>query len=122
MRRTQEQKLFYYQQPGIYGKKIEELEETEVKVVRLLHDYPHYRNCDKCLIMGFWVLVDNFKGVLSSDIIHGLTPAESITRARRIIQNDLGLFLPDDPDIIMARGICESAVRNWSNKAALCIK
>lgn len=117
MKRTKDQKKFYYSNPGLYHRKIQELEECEERVVWLLSKFPHYRDCDKCLIFGYWHLGDGFKGVLSSEQIHNLTPAESITRARRAVQNDCGLFLPDDQKVIISRGIAAEAVRVWSSKS-----
>lgn len=114
MRRTKEQKLFYYKQQGLYERKIQQLEECEERVCWLLHRFPHYRDCDKCLIFGYWHLVDGFGKAMSSEAIHNLTPAESITRARRAIQNDCGLFLPNDPEILVVRGINQEAVRKWA--------
>ena len=118
MKRSLKEKLFYYSQPGIYKKKIEELSECEEKVVWLFAKFPHLRDCDKCLLFEYWKCVDDFypQFLRDKEIIHKLTPAETITRIRRYIQNDLGLFLPTDSDVIKAREISELAVSDWAKR------
>ena len=112
-RRTQEEKKFYYTMPGLYRKKIEELENTEEKVAWLLKLYPTLRNSDKLLLFYYWKIVDKYEGELTEETIMALTPAESIRRVRQKIQNDLGLFLPIDSEMLEKRKICEEAVREW---------
>jgi hypothetical protein len=114
MKRTKQQKIFYYTHHKIYSKKLNELHTTEEKVIKLLKENPHYRNCDKCLIMAFWFLVDGYNMQLDARTIHKLTPAETITRCRRYIQNDLFLFLPTDDEVKERREISQEAVREWS--------
>jgi len=114
MRRTKQEKIFYYSQSGIYKKKLLELENTEQKVIWLLKYYPHLRDCDLCLIKYFHCQVDQWQGGLLKEDIHSLTPEETITRCRRYIQNTLGLYLPTQEEVIEARKINEVAVRNWA--------
>jgi hypothetical protein len=102
-----------YLMPEIYQKKIIELENVEERVVWLLNRKEHLRNCDKCLIFYYWKHVDGLNNI-GYDTIHALTTAETITRCRRHVQNDLALFLPTEVDVITARSICEDAVRDWA--------
>jgi hypothetical protein len=114
MKRTREQKLFYYKATGIYTRKIQELETAEERVCWLFKYKEHLRNCTKCLIFNFWYHCDFFRGgKITKDVVHGLTPPESITRAARHIQNDLGLWLPTEPSEIEARKISAQAVHDW---------
>jgi hypothetical protein len=112
VRRTRDEKIFFYSQRTIYDRKIDEFDNSEIRVAWLLFHYVHLRNCDKCLIHYYWSFVDGLKEIDSSTI-HGLTPAETITRCRRHIQNDLGFFLPSEQDVIDARSISQDAVRDW---------
>jgi len=122
MKRTKEEKVFYYTRPGLYLKKIEKLNDCEEKVVLLLAKSEHLRNCDKCLIFAYWKEADRFhmftKWFLDESVliekIHTLTPAETITRVRRYIQNDLNLWLPTEKDVIESREINKDAVKEWA--------
>lgn len=99
--------------PGLYQKKIEELETVEEKVCWLFKRHPNLRNSDKLLIFYYWVIVDGYEGQLDEDVILKLTSSESIRRVRQHIQNDLGFFLPYDTEVIEGRKISEEAVRDW---------
>lgn len=116
-KRNREQKLFYYNMPGLYEKKIQELDAVETKVVWLLHHDIHLRNCDKCLIFNYWQNVDGLNTtdeIINESIIHSLTSSESIRRCRQFVQNELGLFLPTDENVIVARNISKDAVQHWT--------
>lgn len=118
MRRTRDQKLFYYTTDGFYKKKLMEMEEVEERVVRLLHTYPQLRNSDKLLVFYYWGLLDRYDGKVDDETIFGLTNAETIRRVRQKVQslgkNGLGLYLPTDPEVRKKRGIAELAVKDWS--------
>lgn len=62
----------------------------------ILSRYPDARSDDKLLQILYWKLVDkiDFSNFVSEFLQKG-TPSESITRARRIIQEE-GRFLPTD--------------------------
>jgi len=64
---------------------------------------------DKLKVFKLW-----YMGDLDQKAIHLLTTPETITRCRRIIQNDLGLFLPSNEHTIETRNICKEAVKQWS--------
>jgi len=113
-KRTKKEKIFYYSMPGLYLRKIEELEIVEEKICWLFYKFPYLRNNDNLLIFKYWQMNDNYNGELDDKIIADLTSPESIRRCRQKIQNVLGLFLPTDPKVINARKICEEAVRDWA--------
>lgn len=105
-----EQKKKKYQLETFYTKTYEELKTIEEKVIRLLHDNKHLRNCDKCLIHTYWKTFDELN-TKTNDLhitIIKLTPAGSIIRSRSYIQNELGLYEPDE-ETKMKRGIREQA-------------
>ena len=115
MRRKKEEKIFLYSQAKIFESKVRELENVEEQVVWLLHHYPKTRNSDLILLFKFWNFVEKLHcSDLGDSFILTLTPAETITRCRRHIQNDLGLFLPTHESVIEVRNICQEAVRSWA--------
>jgi len=112
---TVEQKRRYYTSKEIYQNKITQLNTVEEAVCWLFNYKEHLRNCTKCLIFNYWYHVDGLRsGKIDRDVIHRLTPPETITRVARHIQNDLGLWLPTDKKEIEARKINELAVAHWS--------
>lgn len=107
---TIQEKIFFYTHPGLYKRKLEELRDTEQKVVWILNKYPSTRDSDQKLLFLFWQLNDNFTGVEDVE----LTPAETITRCRRKINYDYGLYLPLNPAILEGRKISALVVREWA--------
>jgi len=118
MNRSKSQKLFYYQNPGVYNKKYAELVSTEEKTVRILKDFPETRNSDTELMFQFWYMFDNMSFspavAIAQKKLGSITPAETITRCRRYIQNELGLFLPTDEKVLENRKISSLAVKDWA--------
>ena len=113
---------------NIYNKKIEEMETVREKTRWLLLHYPHTRNCDKCLIFRYWAYVDGLDVLagttintfsLDSELIHKLTPAESITRARRLIQKKEKVLLPTDSKVLIGRNISQLAMKDYCANAPL---
>lgn len=113
MKRTKQEKIFYYTMAGLYLKIINTLETLEEKICWLLKRYPKLRNSDRLLVFYYWIIADKFKGELVDETILKLTPAESITRIRRLIQNELNLFLPTEPTVREARDIAEKTWTEW---------
>ena len=111
MARTREESIFYYTSIP-YNKKIKELNRVKEKTAWILANYPFTRNSDKALIYQYWRIADEIEEV-NEENFDELTIAESITRSRRYIQNDLNLYLPTDEEIIAGRRISEQAVRDW---------
>jgi len=67
----------------------------------LLEQYPQARDSDKTLLMLYWMLVDNVdmqsgRRALYDSFMERATPPESITRARRLIQEE-GLYPSSKP-------------------------
>jgi hypothetical protein len=114
-RRTAEEKQYYLTAPWVFKLKVEELNNVEEKVTWLLARKEHLRNCDKCLIMYYWKIVDGLKKI-NKQAVHALTSSETIRRVRQHIQNDLALYLPTDEDTRHARKITEEAYIFWVQK------
>jgi len=105
---------FFLKDLELYNRKIRELKISEEKVAWLLNKYPKLRDSDKLLCFHYWTIVDKYKGELNESIIISLTPAETITRVRRLIQNTYNMFLPLKEETIKQRSISEKAVRAWA--------
>jgi len=106
----------YIEEGTIINKKIEHLKTMEEKVAWLLMRYSKLRNSDKLLVFYYWTHVDKIDFCYIEDkMIEQTTPSESITRARRKIQNDYGLLLPTKKEIITMRKISDKKVKKWKN-------
>jgi hypothetical protein len=70
------------------------------------------RGNDNWLLFKYWVRFDGLNiYFFYYDCVKNLTSAESITRARRKIQ-ETGRYLPDDPLILIRRRVKAQVVRN----------
>jgi hypothetical protein len=114
--RTLEQKKLYYTRPHFYLKLIEDLKLLEEKVCWLLFRNEDYRNNDKLLVFGYWNEVNKilFSSASGSDLINKLTNPYDIIRQRQIIQNNLGLWPPTDPEVIEKRKTKQDAWKDWA--------
>ena len=93
MKRTIKQKKLFYTTTSFKSKNIRDLQTVEENVAYLLNNFPHLRNCDKCLIFYYFKHIDGLTKITRENI-HKLTSAESITRIRRHLQRDCDVFLP----------------------------
>jgi len=102
------------------------LKDYKAKVRIILRDYPETRNSDTALVARFihtylkqfvTQSVDGYAAVELRKFMH-LPPINSITRARRIIQNDDGEFLPTIKAVREKRRIKEEDYRNWEVREA----
>jgi hypothetical protein len=69
-------------------------------VEKILRDHPKSRDDDKILVLGYWKFIEkiNMAGTeqeFMRDFMKKATTPESITRARRLIQED-GFYLPSE--------------------------
>jgi len=90
-----------------------ELERCKEVVERILSQNQRARNDDRFLVWKFWHDYDKVNIFIPYEEFCRLTPIESITRARRLVQNELGRYLPDDPAISVRRRIKEEIIRKW---------
>lgn len=100
------------------GKIIENLNGTSELVFEVLRDYPKARN-DDCYMM--YKVYQKMDRVAMNQLpyglwqrIYALSATESITRARRRIQNTYGFYPPTDPDVQLSRKIAQMAYHHWS--------
>lgn len=94
----------------------------EAKVAQILQDYPETRESDTELAIRLWlrwcgkVLADNDS--MGIRVLHLLKPGlESITRARRRVQNTLGLF-QGSPRTQLFRGELQLEFHNYSKEVS----
>lgn len=84
-------------------------------VLKILERVPQTRDDDMLLLLEVW----NAQGVLIelNDVeLSTMFSAESITRARRRVQNDEGLFLPSSAAVAKRRRINEELLREHYGK------
>lgn len=114
-KRTHEQKLLYYTRPHFYKKILADLDMMEEKVCWLLGKYEKLRNNDKLLVFKYWTEVDQVLFTFASphEIINQVSNPYDIIRQRQIIQNQLNLWQPTDPDVVECRQIKEAAMLEW---------
>jgi len=77
-----------------YEEELEKLKTVKERVMWILKHYPAARNDYRLLVHLFHYYFDNLKQYIPFNILRNLTPPESITRAARYIQNELGLYPP----------------------------
>ena len=78
---------------------------------KLLSSDPRCKESDLWLILRFWK-EEGYKVYIPYEDIDKITPAESITRARRKIQQE-GRLLPDNPEVLIKRRIKAQMVREY---------
>ena len=70
------------------------------------------RGNDNWLLFSYWIRFDGLNiYFFYYDCVKNMTSAESITRARRKIQES-GMYLPDNPETLIRRRIKAQVVRN----------
>ena len=97
---------------------IVKLNGTSELVFEVLRDYPKARNDDCYLLYKVYQKMDRQAmdqlpyGLWQR--IYSLGATESITRARRKIQNTYGFYPPTDPQVQERRQIAQMAFHHWS--------
>lgn len=89
---------------------------TLERVEYILEKFPITRNSDKALDFYYWAYVDGLPVFFPKSQLSLMTPAATIERARRVVQNDEGKFPPTLPGIRKARGIKEQEIRNFISR------
>ena len=92
--------------------------QVKEKVLHWLEKDEETRNSDNLLILTIWVsnpyYADYTLEELATPTLSSLLDdAESITRARRHIQNTLGLFPPTRPSVAVRRRIKQETMRQY---------
>lgn len=98
-----------YQSKVFYSILFEHLATIEAGVCWLLAKHEHFRNCDKCLLHGYFKEVS-----VKLEDPHTWPNAGAILRARRKVQNTFKLWLPTDPEVRHKRRISEEAYRLYA--------
>lgn len=104
-----------------------ELKTYKQKVEKILEDHESARNSDGTMIAYY--INTYHKNLVTQDTdgepavslrhLKDLPPVESLTRARRIIQNDDQKYPPTDPKVVKARKIKEENYRNCEVREAV---
>jgi hypothetical protein len=89
----------------------DQLKKIQEKVEKQLEKDSRCRENDLWLMLNVW-WAEGYKVYVPYESIEEMTPAESITRARRKIQQE-GRLLPEDPAVIIKRRINAEIVRNF---------
>jgi len=105
---------------------MQRLRDYKSKVRAILEEFPNARNNDGVLIAHF--LYKHHRHLLRRDTdgniciplkyLKDVSPLNTITRARRIVQNDDGEFLPTSAQVRKLRRIKEEQWRNWEVREA----
>ena len=87
------------------------LKEVKKLVEQILAEDERARNDDKWLI--YRVLSHYTKVYIPFEDFEKIPSYETITRARRLIQNKEGKYLPTDPEVLKKRRIFEEEIKEW---------
>lgn len=82
---------------------LEEHVQTKKMVYDLLQDDERCRNSDLWLILQIWMQKQHIDLKIPYSELSRMVTPESITRARREIQNSQCKFLPTDPSVLVHR-------------------
>lgn len=89
---------------------LEDCEQVCRKIMQIDEDT---RNDDLWLILQYWEHKDQIKINIPKEKLFEMTPAETITRCRRKIQNSDGDLLPTLPQVLIRRGVKEDIIRKY---------
>jgi len=83
-------------------------------VLRVLAESERARNCDKFLLLRVWSFL-GWNPTFPEENLGLVCSPESVTRSRRLIQNDKDnpRFLPTDAKVVAERGIKEEQLRSY---------
>lgn len=90
----------------------QELQNTKVLVRNVLESEKRARNSDKYLIWHIWRNIQH-KDLNRFEKFKEVHHPRSIIRVRQEIQNQDGMYLPTDPDVIKKRRIKEKEIRDY---------
>lgn len=89
-----------------------EQKEVILKVAEILEQDERARNSDLWLIIQFW-RKSGIRIFVPYEQLDNMTSAETITRARRVVQNDHNKFLPTNPEVLHKRKVKEEILREY---------
>lgn len=90
----------------------EEIQKAIIDVTTILKDSKKARENDLWLCIQFWRL-HGIRVYVNYQDLDSMTTPESITRARRIVQNEMHLYLPENPSVLVRRRVKEEVMRNY---------
>lgn len=71
------------------------------------------RNDDLWLILMVWQKMQHIKLFVPYEKLGVMFKPETLSRVRRHVQNDLGLFLPSDPAVLVRRKVRADLIRSY---------
>lgn len=77
------------------------------QVKNILIEFPETRNSDIALTIYIWQKFYGVEDSIDLSRLYELPSQDNIKRVRAFIQNEQGLYLPTDPEIMRVRGIKE---------------
>lgn len=100
-----------------YAKIVTKESDAKDIVERIMEVDSYARDCDTYLLLRYWCETtgkQNFAPINAMKHFSiGLTPPETVTRARRVIQNTEGRLLPTCFDVAVKRRIKESVLKEY---------
>ena len=90
-----------------------EQRQTKMLVKEILKEDARTRNSDLWLCLQVWIKKQNIKLLIPPEQIKEMITPETITRARRVIQNDDNDFLPTDPQVMIRRQFKEAVLKRF---------
>lgn len=91
-------------------------DEIKQNILKLLREDERCRNSDKWLIYRYLKDVQGIPIYMPFQDFERMVSFESVTRARRHVQNNDGMFLPSDPEVRRRRDISEESWIRWARK------
>lgn len=93
----------------------EKIAKVRDQVYKILRDNPETRNDDRLLMLKYWAEVDGiaYDETFPVGFATQATSAETITRARRTVQNLEKEFLPTLDDVAKKRRIRQEELREY---------
>lgn len=92
---------------------VSEFESAKSMVSTVLASDERARNDDLWLILQVWQRQQKIKLFVPYDKLGEMFRPETLSRVRRFLQNDSGLFLPTDPQVLVRRRVRADLVKKY---------
>jgi hypothetical protein len=90
----------------------QEVKDVIIDVTKILSQSKRAREDDLWLCIQYWRMC-GIRIYINYEDLKTMTTPETITRARRIVQNEMHIFLPENPDVLIRRRVKEEILRNY---------
>lgn len=103
--------------PECKPQEVKDIEDEHKKAQEMVEDIlrndTRARNQDLWLILQIWQKSQQIKVFVPFDKLNDMISPETITRARRRVQNTDEMYLPTDPKVLLRRRVKESVLRKY---------